>query len=173
MPLFPRSIDEWYKPFAREERAWFIIAIVVSLILAVTTLGWTLAGAKPEVPKEGFEVDPEEFMSMALEFAKRYEGKVVPEGEEVYIAGIRFTWIPGEIRLRVGAEYKFVISSADVLHGFEIIGGDGAVINLMVMPGMAYIAYVKFEKSGVYEIRCNEYCGVGHQNMIGKIIVVE
>ncbi|WP_281004375.1 hypothetical protein [Marinithermus hydrothermalis] len=31
----------------------------------------------------------------------------------------------------------------------------------------------RFDRPGVYRIICTEYCGIGHQNMLGKIIVEE
>lgn len=173
MVLTPRRFEEWYKPFAREEKIWLATAIAVALIMAIVTIYWHLSGAKSEVPSTAIELSPRDALSRARDFASRYEGKLVPPDQEVYLTGIRFTWIPSEIVLKKGVVYKFIISSADVQHGLSIIGPDGSVINLMVMPGMGYIANIVFEKPGVYEIRCNEYCGVGHHGMIGRIIVVE
>ncbi len=173
MVLTPRKFEDWYKPFTWEERVWFITAIVVALILAITTIGWTVAGVKPEVPSYAMEMGVDEAKAKALEFSAKYRGKVVPPGEDVYLTAVRFAWIPSEIMLKKGEVYRFIISSGDVLHGFSLIGPDDAVVNLMVMPGMAYIANFKFDKPGVYEIRCNEYCGVGHSFMVGRIVVVE
>jgi len=65
------------------------------------------------------------------------------------------------------------VSSTDVLHGISIVSEDGWVVyNIMVMPGMAYAIHIRFDKPGTYHILCNEYCGVGHQDMRGKIVVV-
>ena len=30
---------------------------------------------------------------------------------------------------------------------------------------------VRFDKPGVYNIICHEYCGIGHQNMRAQVIV--
>jgi len=171
--LTPRRFEEWYKPFSWEERVWFATAIVIALIMAITTVGWALAGAKPEVPREAMEMSVEEARAKAIEFAGKYSGKLVPPGETVYLTAVRYAWIPNEIILKKGEVYKFVISSGDVLHGLTLIGPGGTVLNLMVMPGMGYVAYIKFDEPGEYEIRCNEYCGAGHQLMIGKIRVIE
>jgi len=38
MTLFPRSLEEWYKPFTKEEKTWFILAFILAIILAATTL---------------------------------------------------------------------------------------------------------------------------------------
>ena len=32
---------------------------------------------------------------------------------------------------------------------------------------------VKPDRAGEYGVLCNEFCGIGHHNMVGKIYVVE
>ncbi len=171
MVLRPR--EDWFKPFIREERLWVATAFVIAFIMGFTTVSWSFVDPRHQVPTEAYEVSPEEWVKRAQEFAEKYSGKVVPEGTEVVIAGVQFSWIPQEIKLKAGVEYRIAVSSGDVIHGFSLIGDDGTVYNLMVMPGMAYVMKIKFDKPGVYEIRCNEYCGVGHQFMVGRIVVVE
>jgi hypothetical protein len=79
MTLFPRSLEEWYKPFTKEERIWFILAIVVALILAITTLTWPIIDAKHQVPAESYAISPTEFGNLALKFKDEYANKEVPE----------------------------------------------------------------------------------------------
>lgn len=173
MVLFPRAKEEWYKPLMGHDKAWITVAFIVALLMAITTIGWHWVKPEHQVPSESLEVVPGDFVDTAREFSATYRGEVVPEGERIYLAAVQFSWIPSEITLRAGVEYEILVSSGDVLHGLTIIGEDGTVYNLMIMPGMAYVIHIKFDEPGVYEIRCNEYCGTGHQFMIGKIIVVE
>ena len=62
----------------------------------------------------------------------------------------------------------FKVTSMDVQHGFEIAGTN---VNFMVIPG--YIATVTWtpppNAEGVFLVVCNEYCGVGHQDMYAFI----
>ncbi|MCE4611352.1 MAG: hypothetical protein F7B17_05210 [Desulfurococcales archaeon] len=173
MVLSPKTREEWFKPFVREERVWVTIAIIIALIMAITTVTWHVVDARHQVPTETFEVLPGEWVDRASKFASEYRGRTIPPGTEIPLAAIQFSWIPNEIILQAGVEYRIIVSSGDVLHGFSLIGDDGTVYNLMVMPGMAYVVHIKFDKPGIYEIRCNEYCGVGHQFMIAKIVVVQ
>ncbi|GAY25618.1 cytochrome C oxidase subunit II [Desulfurococcaceae archaeon AG1] len=172
MTIFPRSIEEWYKPLTREEKIWIALAFIVALTLAGTTIAWHFIDRSHQVPSIAVEADPREFLSKAMEFSRTYSGKVVPEGTDIYLAAVRFTWIPSELILKAGVTYRIWVSSPDVLHGLSIIGPGDVVYNVMVMPGMAYVIHVKFDKPGEYEIRCNEFCGIGHANMIGRIRVV-
>jgi cytochrome c oxidase subunit 2 len=41
----------------------------------------------------------------------------------------------------------------------------------MVVPGYVTQFTVTFDRAGEYLIACNEYCGVGHHMMSGKLIV--
>jgi cytochrome c oxidase subunit 2 len=64
----------------------------------------------------------------------------------------------------------FRITSSDVMHGFEIVGLNA---NTMAIPGYVSQFTITFTKPGEYLIGCNEYCGLLHHNMVGKLIVKE
>jgi cytochrome c oxidase subunit 2 len=55
-----------------------------------------------------------------------------------------------------------------VIHGFEIAGTNA---NAMAIPGYVSQFTITFPKSGEYQIVCNEYCGLLHHMMSGKLIV--
>ena len=73
-----------------------------------------------------------------------------------------------EIRVPAGRPVTFRITSADVTHGFQIVGTNG---NTMVVPGYVSQFTVTFETPGTYHIACNEYCGIGHHMMVGTFTV--
>ena len=64
----------------------------------------------------------------------------------------------------------FRITSSDVMHGFEVVGTNA---NAMAIPGYVSQFTVTFKRSGEYIVGCNEYCGILHHNMVGKLIVRE
>ena len=90
MAIFPRRLEEWYKPLARGDKIWVMASIVIALIMASTTLAWTFADSSHQVPTETFEVSPAEFKEAALKFADKYRGKTVTEGSEIYLAAIQW-----------------------------------------------------------------------------------
>ena len=75
---------------------------------------------------------------------------------------------PTEVYIPVGSEVDFFLTSKDVVHGFNIAKKN---INMMAVYGAINKTTVKFDKPGVYDIVCHEYCGVGHQNMRAQVIV--
>jgi cytochrome c oxidase subunit 2 len=91
-----------------------------------------------------------------------------PPGSHVYLQAAMWTWMP-VLKLQQGATYTLHLSSVDVNHGF---GLQPVNINFQVVPGYDYGLEVTPNSSGEFEIVCNEFCGVGHHLMVGKIIVV-
>jgi cytochrome c oxidase subunit 2 len=46
-------------------------------------------------------------------------------------------------------------------------------LNLQVHPGYEMVLTITPNSAGEFGIVCNEYCGLGHHTMTGKIYVVE
>lgn len=87
---------------------------------------------------------------------------------QVFSVASMWQFQPAEIYIPVGSEVDFYLTSKDVVHGFNIAQKN---INMMAVHGAINKTTVKFDKPGVYDIVCHEYCGVGHQNMRAQVIV--
>lgn len=87
---------------------------------------------------------------------------------QVFALAQMWSFEPSEIYLPVGAEVDFYLTSKDVVHGYNI---NDAGLNLMAVPGAVNKKTVRFKEPGVYKIVCHEYCGSGHQHMLGEVIV--
>jgi len=107
-----------------------------------------------------------------LPYDKAYtEPKVNKLDEKTYqVFSVASMWQfePSEIYIPVGSEVDFYLTSKDVVHGFNIAQKN---INMMAVYGAINKTTVKFDKPGVYDIVCHEYCGIGHQNMRAQVIV--
>ncbi len=68
-----------------------------------------------------------------------------------------------------GSTVTFHVTSADVIHGFEVAGTN---VNAMVIPGQMTRMTVEFEEPATYGLVCNEYCGAAHHAMEGRLVVV-
>lgn len=93
----------------------------------------------------------------------------LPDGsyEAYYVAQV-FSFNPQTITVPVGSKVTFFVTSPDVVHGFFIAKTD---INMMAVPGWVNTQSHLFTRKGTYLLICHEYCGIGHQNMFGKIEV--
>lgn len=97
--------------------------------------------------------------------------KVVPLDEthyEVHSIARMWRFDPPVIEVPVGAQVDIFLTSADVVHGFQI---EDRAVNMMAVPGQITAASVKFDKVGRYRIVCHEYCGANHHSMEGVIHV--
>ena len=87
---------------------------------------------------------------------------------QVFSVASMWRFEPAEIYVPVGSEVDFFLTSKDVVHGFNIAQKN---VNMMAVYGAINKTTVKFDKPGVFDIVCHEYCGVGHQNMRAQVIV--
>lgn len=160
----------WWRPFPRDEKLWLGLAVVAALVMSAIALGWTVAGAQ-NVPVKSYRSTPEEFEKRLQEFQSQFQvqpGVVrVPPGQDAYIMARMWSFTP-QLILKRGQTYTIWLSSRDALHGFSIAGQN---LNVMAVPGHAYGVRLTPTKAGEYLVVCNEYCGVGHQAMTGKIVV--
>jgi cytochrome c oxidase subunit 2 len=91
-------------------------------------------------------------------------------GEEyvAWVLSFVYSYAPAEMRFTAGRRVTFRITSPDVIHSFTI---QGTNVNVMVIPGQITEVSHVFDKPGEYRVVCNEYCGIGHANMMSRIIV--
>jgi cytochrome c oxidase subunit II len=57
-----------------------------------------------------------------------------------------------------------------VNHGFALYPIN---VNFQVVPGYDYGLRITPSEAGEFLIICNEFCGINHHNMLGKMIVVD
>jgi len=74
-----------------------------------------------------------------------------------------------EIRVPAGRPVKFILSSSDVIHGFYL---PDFRVKMDMIPGRITTLWVQPDHPGTYQIYCTVYCGVGHSNMLARLIVM-
>ncbi|WP_334156562.1 cupredoxin domain-containing protein [Oryzomicrobium sp.] len=80
----------------------------------------------------------------------------------------RFVFTPTEIVLRTGQPTVLEFQSLDFTHGFNI---PDLKIRADLPPGQITRVHLTPLKPGVYDFLCDNFCGAGHEQMNGKIIV--
>ena len=121
-------------------------------------------------------VDPAAYRERVQQFIQDYQvgtaengAPIVapPPGSDIYLQGQMWAWTP-VLQLQQNAEYTLHLSSLDVNHGFNLYPFN---INFQVVPGYDYGLRVTPTEAGDFRIVCNEFCGVGHHLMVGRVIV--
>ncbi|WP_435067336.1 cytochrome c oxidase subunit II [Haloplanus sp. C73] len=154
----------------RYEKIWTVAALLIIVgFIATVTYGTVGAGVKM-VDDSGGTVDPGSLDD--TEFSDPGVTQVGEDEYEVHVVARQFLFQPGTsepIRVPANSEVTFYITSADVVHGFELVGTN---VNTMVIPGQVAEVTVRFDEPGEYGIVCHEYCGGGHHTMAGQLVVV-
>lgn len=149
------------------EKLW-MWASGVLIVAFLTTIAVGVTGSALQPPSHVETIDPRTVWNDAR-FAKR--GVTVNEhGATVVLIAMMFAFQPAEIRVPAGRPVTFRMTSADVTHGFQIVGTNG---NTMVVPGYVSQFTTVFRTPGEYLIVCNEYCGLSHHLMSAKLLVEE
>jgi len=89
---------------------------------------------------------------------------------EIHITAKKFDFTPDTITLKKGEPVVLVVSSQDRKHGFNLRAfGIRADVN----PGET--ARIRFtpNKTGKFTFSCDVFCGEGHEDMTGTIVVTE
>ena len=103
---------------------------------------------------------------------RRFATAAVPAGTEqvVHMTAKKFEYDPSEITLKKGVPAILEITALDRDHGFKIpelgIRADlksGQVTRVRIVP----------DRTGTFKFRCDVFCGSGHEDMAGQLVVVD
>jgi cytochrome c oxidase subunit 2 len=139
-------------------------------------IAWHFIGQQ-NLNKEAYRIDPSTYEEKVDGFATKYkvrEEKGIPvarppAGADVYLLGRMWAWWP-ILELEKGTSYRIHLSSLDLLHGFSL---QPVNINIQIYPGYEHVITLTPTEAGEFSIVCNEFCGIGHHAMTGKIYVTE
>ena len=90
-----------------------------------------------------------------------------PPGGDVYLIARLWNFWP-IIELEKDKTYRLHLTSMDYNHGFSL---QPANINIQIVPGYEHVVTMTPNQSGTYSVVCNEYCGINHHTMVGRIYV--
>ncbi|HTO96708.1 MAG TPA: hypothetical protein VMK66_06655 [Myxococcales bacterium] len=130
----------------------FAAAMLALIAYAAVRLGITVPGCVTEVKP----------------FSKGELIQVAPGRYEAHVVAKTFSFKPSPLKIPKGAVVDFYLTTTDIVHGFYI---DGTDVNLMAIPNAVTYGQAHFEKPGKYQVICHEFCGLGHQDMVGTIEV--
>jgi cytochrome c oxidase subunit 2 len=80
----------------------------------------------------------------------------------------RFRFTPNEIALKAGQPAVLAITSLDFVHGFNV---PALGIRTDLLPGRVTSVAIGALAPGRYDFLCDNFCGGGHEEMNGTIVV--
>lgn len=96
-------------------------------------------------------------------------GEVTDGVRVVQVTAHRFMFMPDHIVVKVGEPVRLEVTSTDVTHGMDI---EGMHIDVELPPNEMQKIEFTPEQAGTYHFHCSVYCGEGHQDMHGELIVI-
>jgi cytochrome c oxidase subunit II len=168
--------DDWFKAPRGGERLWIGLALSWCVVLTLAMPYWHFKGQQNSTG-EAYRVKPADFYARLETFTKAYQvgtesGTAVvqpPPGSDIYLMGRMWRWDP-VLKLKKGQTYRLHLSSMDLNHGFSL---QPLNMNFQVVPGYDHVLTLTPTSAGTFSIICNEFCGVGHHLMAGKMLVEE
>jgi cytochrome c oxidase subunit 2 len=163
------------------ERRWLAISYALVVTMGVIVV-YTAVTMKIRPPSNVETIDSTR-LHLTKEFAEDHLGvERGPDGSVVArIVMARYMVHPQEITLPAETPIMIRAASADVLHGLHVAGTN---IGIQVVPGyvsevhtvihfdsVAKIGTPNPDGSVTVPLFCNEYCGLGHQSMWGRVKV--
>ena len=94
----------------------------------------------------------------------------VPAERVIHITAKKFDFSPESITLKKGEPVVLEISSADREHGFNLRAFG---VRTNVSPGNVSRIRLTPDKTGKFTFTCDVFCGDGHEEMAGTVIVNE
>jgi cytochrome c oxidase subunit II len=150
----------------RYEKRWLVATGIMLVVFALTiTVTGFIVGV--QLPAAVQRVNPAQVASEGP-FANPGVRQLAPGRYDVHMRALTWAFFPNEIHVPQGSAVTFYLTSQDVQHGFYV---QGTNLHMMVLPGQVSELTATFRKSGEYLFWCDEYCGLNHQIMSGRIIV--
>jgi cytochrome c oxidase subunit 2 len=93
-----------------------------------------------------------------------------PKEKVIKITAKKFNYTPGEVKLKKGVPVILEFRTQDVLMGFNLPDFN---VRADIVPGKATRLRLVPDKTGTFVFLCDVFCGSGHEEMNGKLTVVD
>ena len=136
-----------------------------------------------EVESSGKVAEEVELEQVKPEIKIEDKTSVIDEKEEVVVTPVatpvitvksfsmtaqKWSFSPSTITVNKGDTVKIAIKSTDVAHGFFL---SEFGVSETLTPGKTTNVSFVADKSGTFSFTCSVYCGSGHSDMVGTLIV--
>ncbi len=102
-----------------------------------------------------------------------YPTHSAPRADDVKVIRItakKFDFTPSEITVKKGVPVALELASSDRVHGFSL---PDFKLTAKIEPGKVTRVVFTPDKTGEFTFSCNIFCGSGHEDMAGSLIVTD
>src|SRR5579863_8442564 len=98
-------------------------------------------------------------------FAQRVPSNV---DSEITVTARKYEFSPNVIKLKKEDHIRLIITTLDRDHGFKL---EAFHIDQKLPKGEAVTVEFTADQAGAFPFECSHFCGLGHKNMRGQLIV--
>jgi cytochrome c oxidase subunit 2 len=91
-----------------------------------------------------------------------------PKEKVIRISAKKFNYTPGEVQLKKGVPVILEFKTMDVIMGFNLPDFN---VRADMVPGKTTRLRLVPDKTGTFVFLCDVFCGTGHEEMNGKLVV--
>lgn len=92
------------------------------------------------------------------------------DAQHVSMLAMKFDYLPDTVTVKKGRPVVLELSALDRVHGFDV---PGLGLRTDIPPGPPTILHFTPQTPGAYNLHCDNFCGDGHEGMVGRIIVTD
>jgi cytochrome c oxidase subunit 2 len=93
-----------------------------------------------------------------------------PKERVIRVTVKKFNYTPGEIKLKKGVPVILEFKTLDILMGFNLPDFN---VRADIVPGKTTRLRLVPDKTGTFVFLCDIFCGTGHEEMNGRLIVTD
>jgi len=105
--------------------------------------------------------------ALALSLAAGY-ALAKPKTRVIKVVAKKFEFVPSEIHVKQGETVTLEFTAPEVPMGFNL---DDFKLRADLVPGKVTTMHLTADKSGSFTFLCDVFCGTGHEEMSGTLIV--
>ncbi len=90
------------------------------------------------------------------------------EGRVIDIVAKKFEYVPNEIRVKRGEAVQLRFTAPEVTMGFNL---PDFKVRADLLPGQVTTVQLAPDRAGTFTFACDIFCGSGHEDMSGTLIV--
>jgi cytochrome c oxidase subunit 2 len=155
---------------ARIERRWATLSLVIVGVLV--GMAAFIGIHQASMPQGHVETADPKTLHLSGEFIESNLGSALEADGSVTVRAIgqQYSFTPQCVVVPADTPVTLRATSADVVHGLLI---EGTNINTMLVPGYVSELPIRFKAPAEHLMPCQEFCGIGHQGMWGKVKVID
>lgn len=154
--------------------ALLVLTVVGSFTVKTITGRPDLKVTKQKITRAERNVFKQKSKLMVARYTVRMEGDMPivhpPPASDIYLLAHNYDWGKFILELEKGKPYRLHLASMDLRHAIVV-----RELKLMnrIKPDEFKIIEFSPRVAGRFKMVCGEWCGIGHADMVGTIIVVD